>query len=161
MGSEMCIRDSYRYDEEDLLTYKKIPSAEPVLYAYNNLDLLGGYQDGFLSNLNQWYTYDYDSYGREIEQGFFNGSPSTNFAPSDPQITTIYGTSLHERDKVKRVETKILGTNTELYTQNTYATCGMLIRQDGNNHLNTSNSANLNIYSVSYTHLTLPTKRIV
>ena len=131
----------YEYDQEDHVVKKKVPDAEEVYYKYSSKDLLGAYQDGHLRNLGKWYTYYYDGYGRETKQGFYNnGTPSGNSSPQDIQIQTTYGSNSYDKDKVKTVSTKILGTSTFLNSTNTYNSCGILTNQNSTNHAGGSSS---------------------
>ena len=129
----------YQYNGEDQVTEKKIPGANVVKFKYNDQDLLGGYQDGYLNNENKWYTYQYDIFGRGTTEGFYDGTPGTDFTPTEPLIKTFYGTSSHNKDKIARVETRKLDENVWLKSYNTYNTCGVLTNQNGNNHLNVNN----------------------
>jgi len=128
----------YSYDGEDKMLQKKVPGAETVEFIYNTRDINVGYQDGFLRKQNKWYTSSFDTYGRELKQGFFTGTPSaSNHVPNDWQIETIYGANEYDKDKVKSVKTKILGSTDFLTSNNNYNSCGILTSQSGNNHINT------------------------
>ncbi|MEM9919827.1 MAG: DUF6443 domain-containing protein [Bacteroidota bacterium] len=128
----------YEYDREDHVVKKKVPGAAEIYYKYDSKDLLGAYQDGHLRDRNKWYSYYYDSYGRKTAEGFYSGTPTTYFYPSDPQITKTYGSNSYDKDKVKTVQKKILGTGTWITSTNTYSSCGQLLSNSGNSHANSS-----------------------
>ena len=131
----------YVYDEDDKLLEKYIPGAAVVKYKYYNTDILSAYQDGYLSAQGKWYAYTYDSFGRELKSGFYNGTPSdnasSNLSLSESLTENIYGTTSAEKDKIKTVKTKVLGGSTWLQTTNTYNSCGRITSQSSNNHVNT------------------------
>ena len=129
----------YQYDSENKLVEKSIPLGGIMKYKYNDKDLLAGYQDEHLRTNNQWYTYVYDTFGRETKQGMFNGTPTTNFNPHDNHILTTYGSNSYDKNKVTSVQTKILGqSGTPLVSNLTYNECGTLISTTGNNHIDQS-----------------------
>lgn len=132
---------SYLYDDEDRVIRKSIPGKEDISYRYNNRDILAAYQDAELLKDGKWYAYNFDDFGRPTTEGFFTGTvPSSfgNFPLAETLTENIYGTSSWEKDKIKTVKTKILGTNDWLETTNTWSTCGLLEQQSGNNHRNLS-----------------------
>ena len=131
---------TYLYDGEDKLLEKKIPGKDKIEYAYNNRDLLAAERDGYLRGEGKWFSYSYDLYGRTEESGFYDNAslPGTiiDLAPTTPLLKAMYGAG-HEKDKVKTMETRIMdGGNDWLTTTNNYSTCGLLLDQTGNNHLN-------------------------
>ena len=133
----------YEYDREDRITSKWTPGAQVVYYKYNTKDLVGAYQDGKMRAQNKWYTYIYDTYGREIMQGHFSGTPTATSQPTELLIKTTFGTASYNKDKVTKVETKVLGTNTWITQNNTFNSCGTLTSNNSNNHVNTTaNSIN-------------------
>ena len=113
-------------------------------YFYNNQDLLIARRDGYINAHPdyRYYVFKYDEYGSILKSGFYNSNllyPDYGHEPTTPLIETIYGTAVHEKDKVKTVKTKILdGANNWLETTNTYNTCGLLTSQSSNNHKNLS-----------------------
>ena len=128
----------YEYDGEDKLVRKWVPGAAPVYYKYKSNDLLGGYQDGNLRAQNKWYTFLHDKYGREVRQGFKNGTPTSNFTPSVAQIHTVYGTATYNKDKVTQVRSRVGATSIWLTQNNVYNTCGVLTSNKSNSIANTT-----------------------
>lgn len=130
------------YDKEDRKSREYHPGKAEMEYVYNLQDLLIGRRDGYLKERGLWYSYQYDPYGRELKSGFYNQatlntSTPLGIAPSELLLETIYGTTAHEKDKVKTIKTKILdGGNNWLETTNTYSTSALLTSQTSNNHRN-------------------------
>jgi len=132
----------YEYDNENKITEKHIPGVGETSYLYDTKDLLAAYQDPMLAGTNQWYTYTYDLFGRELRQGMHNGHPGNNFTPSDNHIVTTYGTNSYDKDKIVESHVKILGqSGTPLVSKTIYNDCGVPIRAEGNNHVDLSNNS--------------------
>jgi RHS repeat-associated protein len=133
----------YRYDGDDKMIYKKLPSRGDVHYVYNSKDLVAGWRDNNLGS-SKWLASQYDVYGRLTKSGFVLGTTFDVNTPafSEAHTETIYGTTGIEKGKVKTDKSLILGTSTWLQTTYTYdAATGRLASSAGNHHLNTGNTS--------------------
>ena len=134
---------TYEYDKEDLVVKKKIPGKGLMEYRYTTKRQLAASQDPYLKDRSLWYTYNYDNRGREVSSGFYDGTPGAsgtigNIVPTEPLMTTTYGTSAFLKDKVVGSTTKILNQDDWLSQTFQYHNCGQLTTVTSNNHLNLS-----------------------
>jgi hypothetical protein len=140
---------SYIYDENDNIISKKIPDQSSITYLYDLLYLMTYMQDGNMADQGRWLHTQYDDYGRAIESGFVTGTPGgggqkSNFA--ERLTKTCYdgcdfvgtGPKIY-LGKVRRSETRILGTPDWLQTSFTYDTHGRVSLSESNHHLNIGN----------------------
>lgn len=129
----------YLYDGKDQIIEKTVPGSEKEEFKYNSRQLLAASRDGKLRTSNKWYVHTYDSFGRELKGGLFNGSLPTDLnaiTPSEVLSEVGYGTQVYDWDKVTLIKTKILGSSSDyLVTNSVYTSCGVLKQQTGNNHL--------------------------
>lgn len=131
----------YRYDGEDKLIYKKLPSRGEIHYTYNSRDLIAGWRDNNVGT-SKWFSTLYDAYGRTLKTGF---SSTSSFSANNPNIIShytqnTYGTTGIDKGKIKSAETQILGTQQYLTTNYVYdPTTGRLQSTSGNHHLNIGN----------------------
>ena len=129
-----------QYDGEDRKIINKVPGKERMEYKYDLRDQLIASQDGYLRAKNQWYSYQYDAYGREEFNGIYandfpTSTPVNGLIPTELLMETIYGTASHEKDKVKTSKVKILdGSNNWLESTTNYNFCGLVQSQTSNNH---------------------------
>ncbi len=134
----------YRYDGEDKLIYKKLPSRGDIHYIYNSRDLTAGWRDNNVGATN-WFSTLYDAYGRSLKTGF---ASTSGFDVNNPNIIShytlnIYGTTGIDKGKIKSAQTQIIGTQQYLITNYVYdPTTGRLQSTSGNHHLNIGNVTN-------------------
>lgn len=90
---------SYRYDERNRLTQKKIPGKGWIFIVYNKLDQPVLSQDSLQRQNNQWMVNKYDAIGRVIATGLWNaGSPR---ALKTLQDSIYAGKQWDKRDSTK------------------------------------------------------------
>ncbi|MEZ4826283.1 MAG: DUF6443 domain-containing protein [Bacteroidia bacterium] len=135
---------TYKYNEKDLITEKKVPDAALVKLYYNQRDQLALVQDGNLAAQNQYMLTHYDDYGRPVSTGFYAGALPGTLTHNSPAITapnlltqTTYGTTGIELGKIKTQQTRILdGGNNWLSATYTYDSYGRVSQTTGNHSLN-------------------------
>ncbi len=137
---------SYTYDERDNILTKKIPDQNAITYMYSIRNLMTYMQDGNMADQGRWLHTQYDDYGRAIESGFVTNTPDSggekgNFAESLTKtcydgcdfVGTVPDIYL---GKVRRSETRILGTTDWLQSTFFYDTHGRVALSESNHHLN-------------------------
>jgi RHS repeat-associated protein len=67
-----------RYDSKQRLIEKKTPGKESEYFVYDLLDHLTMRQDGNLRNNSQWYFYEYDIFGRVVDEGLISNNSQTH-----------------------------------------------------------------------------------
>ncbi|WP_044233939.1 DUF6443 domain-containing protein [Haliscomenobacter hydrossis] len=155
---------AYQYDARDRMTRKKVPDMGSISMRYNNRDQLVFVQDSMQLGLSRCLGTKYDNYGRPIESGFVAGFPSdanATFTFDESLSKTWYdgkssatdslnlSTYPQYRGKVRKSETKVLGTSDWLYKVISYDTHGRASLIKGNNHLNLG-VANAEVDSMIY-----------
>ncbi|PHN01895.1 DUF6443 domain-containing protein [Flavilitoribacter nigricans] len=160
---------TYTYSSDDLILTKKIPGQASNSFLYNDRDLVTFSQDGNMQSQGQWLHTQYDTYGRPTATGFVDQTPTNGnqlLSFDNALTTTCYdGCDLPGtppqiyRGKVRRTETKILGTNDWLQTLNFYDAHGRLEKTESNNHLNVSD-LDSEVMNYSYDFADNPTKAL-
>ena len=145
----------YSYDARDHVLSTKIPGKDLVEIRYSERDLRGYYRDGYLRSQNKWYGYNHDVYGRETESGFTSSAASNHTFDqvnlSEKLTEDIYGTASHEKDKLKTVKSKILGTSSWLETTLVRNVCGQVISSSGNSIVNLSPGSESRTFTLDWT----------
>ena len=122
----------YLYYPNGQVQQKDLPDSKPTEYIYNDRELLAYMQDGEMKNDNQWYSTQYDDYGRVTTDGFYVGTVSEanegfdQAMMTDPLNVTTYGTSGISIDKPVKIETHLLTTKDILTAENTYDAAGRI-----------------------------------
>ncbi len=152
------------YDGADNLTYRKFPDMDAVTMSYNDRDLLSYLQDGNLALQSKYLATQYDTYGREVKQGF-----SSNIAFPNPTFTEVIKENFYDGfDGVVQVinlvsnpqyigrlykgKTKVLGSSNDwISTTYNYDPYGRNTSSVGNNHLTpTSTNSEQNSFTFDY-----------
>jgi len=141
---------SYTYDERDNIISKKLPEQLAINYWYDERNLVTYMQDPNMADQGRWLHTQYDDYGRATASGFVTSAPGSggtkaNFAEA---LTRTYydgydfvgGAPDIYKGKVRKSETRILGTSDWLQTVFTYDDYGRVAISESNHHQNLGNT---------------------
>lgn len=140
---------SYTYDVRNNISSKKLPEQSAINYWYDERNLVTYMQDPNMADQGRWLHTQYDDYGRATASGFVssapgNGNAKANFAEASTRTyydgyDFIGGAPAIYKGKVRRTETRILGTPDWLKTVFTYDDHGRVSKSESNHHQNIGN----------------------
>ena len=158
-GSNHKLAYTYKYDRYGNLKEDYVPGRGKTFYRYDERQLLVAHRSASLLQRNLWYAYEYDNYGRVLNEGFKTGNITENpgsVVVDDRLVTTRYGANLYDRDKVVSVWKRILDPQSTswrptdanwLQTTSIYSSCGRLEQQLGNNHYDSEKNHEITTYA--------------